>query len=51
MPIKTLLNKVERFKSFIYGTTQIMLVAGADALVIGIARFLGRQRTGHQTVG
>jgi len=36
MLIKTLLNKVERFKSFIYGTAQIMTVAGAEALIIDI---------------
>jgi transposase len=36
MLIKTLLNKVEHFKSFVYGTTQIMLVAGVEALVIDI---------------
>lgn len=37
MLIKTLLNKVERFKSFVYGTVQIMLVDEGDALVIDIA--------------
>jgi len=36
MLIKTLLNKVERFKSFVYGTTQVTLVNGAEALVIDI---------------
>jgi transposase len=36
MLIKTLLNKVERFKSFVYGTTQVMLVGGVEALVIDI---------------
>ncbi len=36
MLIKTLLNKVVRFKSFVYGAARIMLVAGADALVIDI---------------
>jgi transposase len=36
MLIKTLLNKVERFKSFVYGTAQIMLIDGAEALVIDI---------------
>jgi len=36
MLIKTLLNKVERFKSFIYGTASIMLVDGGEALVIDI---------------
>lgn len=37
MLIKTLLNKVEHFKSFVYGTSQIKLVAGVEALVIDIA--------------
>ena len=36
MLIKTLLNKVERFKSFVYGSTYIMLVCGVEALVIDI---------------
>lgn len=36
MLIKTLLNKVERFKSFVYGTAQIMLIDGAEALVVDI---------------
>ena len=36
MQIKTLLNKVIRFKSFVYGSICIMLVDGADALVIDI---------------
>ncbi len=36
MLIKTLLNKVERFKSFVYGATQVMLVDGVEALVIDI---------------
>jgi len=36
MLIKTLLNKVERFKSFVYGATQIMFVEGVEALVIDI---------------
>lgn len=36
MLIKTLLNKVERFKSFVYGTAQIMFIDGAEALVIDI---------------
>jgi transposase len=36
MLIKTLLNKVERFKSFIYGNSRIMSVDGDDALVIDI---------------
>ena len=38
MLIKTLLNKVERFKSFVYTTTQIMLIGGVEALVIDIVR-------------
>jgi transposase len=36
MLIKTLLNKVERFKSFVYGSAQVMLIEGAEALVIDI---------------
>lgn len=36
MLIKTLLNKVERFKSFVYGTVCIMLVTDIEALVIDI---------------
>jgi transposase len=36
MLIKTLLNKVERFKSFVYGAAQVMLVDGVEALVIDI---------------
>ena len=36
MLIKTLLNKVERFKSFVYGSTCVMLVDGVEALVIDI---------------
>jgi transposase len=36
MQIKTLLNKVERFKSFVYGNIQSMLVDGVEALVIDI---------------
>ena len=36
MLIKTLLNKVERFKSFIYGKACIRLVDDAEALVIDI---------------
>lgn len=36
MLIKTLLNKVERFKSFVYGSTQVMHVDGGEALVIDI---------------
>ena len=36
MLIKTLLNKVERFKSFIYGDSKLMTVGGNDALIIDI---------------
>lgn len=36
MRIKTLLNKVERFKSFVYGAICVMPVNGVDALVIDI---------------
>lgn len=36
MLIKTLLNKVERFKSFVYDTAQVLLIDGAEALVIDI---------------
>ena len=36
MQIKTLLNKVIRFKSFVYGSVCIMLVGDTDALVIDI---------------
>lgn len=36
MLIKTLLNKVERFKSFVYGSVCIMLIGGTEALVIDI---------------
>ena len=36
MLIKALLNKVGRFKSFIYDSIVIMLVDGAEALVIDI---------------
>ena len=36
MLIKTLLNKVERFKSFVYGAVSVMLVDGVEALVIDI---------------
>ncbi len=36
MLIKTLLNKVERFKSFVYGTACVTLVGGTEALVIDI---------------
>jgi len=34
MLIKTLLNKVERFKSFVYGSVCVQLVDGLEALVI-----------------
>jgi len=36
MLIKTLLNKVERFKSFVYGAARVTLVDGVEALVIDI---------------
>ena len=36
MLIKTLLNKVERFKSFVYGSARVTMVAGTEALVIDI---------------
>ena len=36
MLIKTLLNKVERFKSFIYGDSKLMTVGGNEVLVIDI---------------
>ncbi|MDB4609675.1 ISL3 family transposase [Verrucomicrobia bacterium] len=36
MLIKTLLNKVERFKSFVYGSVTVMLVSGVEAMVIDI---------------
>jgi len=36
MLIKTLLNKVERFKSFVYGSTSVQLVDGVEALIIDI---------------
>jgi transposase len=36
MFIKTLLNKVERFKSFIYVDSKLMTAGGNEALVIGI---------------
>jgi transposase len=36
MLIKTLLNKVERFKSFVYGGACVTLVDGVEALVIDI---------------
>ena len=36
MLIKTLLNKVERFKSFVYGSSSVQFVDGVEALVIDI---------------
>ena len=36
MLIKTLLNKVERFKSFVYGSSSVQFVTGVEALVIDI---------------
>jgi len=36
MLIKTLLNKVERFKSFIYGDSRLTTINGVDALIIDI---------------
>jgi transposase len=36
MLIKTLLNKVERFKSFVYGAICVQLVDGVEALIIDI---------------
>lgn len=36
MLIKTLLNKVERFKSFVYGSVSVLPVNGAEALVIDV---------------
>ena len=36
MLIKTLLNKVERFKSFVYGSTRIQWIDGMEALIIDI---------------
>lgn len=36
MLIKTVLNKVERFKSFIYGDCRLTTVDGIDALIIDI---------------
>ena len=36
MLIKTLLNKVERFKSFVYGAVSIQFVGGVEALIIDI---------------
>jgi len=31
-----MLNKIERFKSFVYTSTYIMLISGTEALVINI---------------
>jgi len=36
MLIKTLLNKVERFKSFVYDTVHIAIIAGNEVLIIDI---------------
>jgi transposase len=36
MLIKTLLNKIERFKSFVYTTTKIVLIEGVEALIVDI---------------
>ena len=36
MLIKTLLNKAEWFKSFVYTTTQVLFADGEEALVIDI---------------
>lgn len=36
MLIKTVLNKVERFKSFVYGTSRLLFVDGVEGLVIDI---------------
>ena len=36
MLIKTLLNKVERFKSFVYGAVCLVMVNGVDALIVDI---------------
>lgn len=36
MLIKTLLNKVERFKSFVYGSICVVIIGGMEALVIDI---------------
>lgn len=43
MLIKTLLNKVERFKSFIYDSIGIMLVDGVEVLVVDIKPRLNSQ--------
>lgn len=43
MLIKTLLNKVERFKSFIYDSISVMLVDGMEALVVDIKPRLNSQ--------
>ncbi len=36
MRIKTLVNKVERFKSSGYGTVSVELVVGVEALIVDI---------------
>jgi len=36
MLIKTLLNKVDRFKSFVYGSICVTLIDGVEALVVDI---------------
>lgn len=36
MLIKTLLNKVERFKSFVYSSISVVIIGGMEALVIDI---------------
>ena len=36
MLVKTLLNRVEKFKSFVYETVQFEFVKGAEALVVDI---------------
>lgn len=43
MLIKTLLNKVEPFKSFVYGSTCLQFVKGSEALVIDIGSRLNSQ--------
>jgi hypothetical protein len=37
MLIKTLLDKVERFKSFVYGSDRVTMVDGTEALIVDIA--------------
>jgi len=36
MLIKTLLNMVERFKSFVYGSICVVVISGTEDLVIDI---------------